>query len=502
MRSAWAIAALLVALAPARADDTKPSYRAVIDRVDFEPASIGGTRLRIYLSALTLQGQLIDLWEPKSLKLVLGGSERKAPYSLGVYGATKDDTAIVVVAEASQDYNDVLRVISDTIDASVLAELPERTQVALLPYGETPGNAKLAPVKQTRGKLGTLSSDGSSGEPAMLDALDRALGMLKKLKAEPEGRPIRKMIVLIGDGRDRSGDHERVTRLGKRALREGVRIHSLAFSPADQRRPLLALGELSKQSLGTFRWVRGKGPESWTPAFQQLRDEIAKQYVVTYFLDAEDDAAGKKVKIQAVGRVEARSNEAKVPAASCSGEPCETGYCADDHCNVPASSEGRGAMGWVVLVGGIAAAVLVVLGVIGYFMSRKQVAKPAPLTGAQPAVAPPVATGAHVAAPVAPAPVVTGPSLLVMTGPRSGERIGLRHGFLIGKAPGCDLMIDDGYTSSHHAQIGMDQFGNCSLYDRGSTNGTFVNGVRVGECVLSHGVSLRIGSTEFRFLAQ
>jgi pSer/pThr/pTyr-binding forkhead associated (FHA) protein len=64
------------------------------------------------------------------------------------------------------------------------------------------------------------------------------------------------------------------------------------------------------------------------------------------------------------------------------------------------------------------------------------------------------------------------------------------------------LLIEDGYTSAHHAQIGMDQFGNCSLYDRGSTNGTFVNGVRVGECVLSHGVSLRIGSTELRFLAQ
>src|SRR5262249_37237329 len=144
-----------------------------------------------------------------------------------------------------------------------------------------------------------------------------------------------------------------------------------------------------------------------------------------------------------------------------------------------------------------------------YIMSRKQGAKPAPLTGAQPAVPPPVATGAHVAAPVAtgahvaaPAPPVTGPSLLVMTGPRSGERTALRLGFLIGKAPGCDLLIDDGYTSAHHAQIGMDQFGNCSLYDRGSTNGTFVNGVRVGECVLSHGVSLRIGSTELRFLAQ
>src|SRR5262249_62084493 len=91
---------------------------------------------------------------------------------------------------------------------------------------------------------------------------------------------------------------------------------------------------------------------------------------------------------------------------------------------------------------------------------RRRAAAPPPLA------APPAA---------APAPVA-GPSLLIMTGPRAGERIALRHGFLIGKAPGCDLVIDDGYTSGHHVQIGMDSFGNCSLYDRGSTNGTFVNG--------------------------
>ena len=64
------------------------------------------------------------------------------------------------------------------------------------------------------------------------------------------------------------------------------------------------------------------------------------------------------------------------------------------------------------------------------------------------------------------------------------------------------MLIDDGFTSSQHAQIGMDHFGNCRVYDRGSTNGTFVNGQRITEYVLEHGMSLRIGSTELRFLAQ
>jgi pSer/pThr/pTyr-binding forkhead associated (FHA) protein len=105
-----------------------------------------------------------------------------------------------------------------------------------------------------------------------------------------------------------------------------------------------------------------------------------------------------------------------------------------------------------------------------------------------------------VAAPMAPS--VVGPALLIMSGPRTGERVPLQHGFTIGKAPASSLVIDDGYTSTQHAQVGMDQFGNCRLYDRNSTNGTFVNGVRVTETVLGHGMSIRIGSTELRFLAQ
>ena len=48
----------------------------------------------------------------------------------------------------------------------------------------------------------------------------------------------------------------------------------------------------------------------------------------------------------------------------------------------------------------------------------------------------------------------------------------------------------------------MDAAGNCTLIDKGSTNGTFVNGVRVSEYALTHGVSIRVGSTDVRFLAQ
>jgi pSer/pThr/pTyr-binding forkhead associated (FHA) protein len=102
----------------------------------------------------------------------------------------------------------------------------------------------------------------------------------------------------------------------------------------------------------------------------------------------------------------------------------------------------------------------------------------------------------------APPPPATGPALLMLSGPRAGQRIPLQNGFTIGKAPTSHLVLDDGYTSTHHAQVGMDAAGTCRLYDRNSTNGTFVNGVRVTEVVLDHGMSVRIGSIEMRFLTQ
>ena len=486
----------------AHADDAPaPStYRAVIDRVDLEPAAIGGLRMRIELSALALQGQVLDLNDSKAIKVLVGGSKLDAPYALGSYAPTNADTAIAIVVQANLAYADAVPRIIAALDEAVLSQLGDHTQVAVLPYGEATGTGKLGSLKTARAKLLEVAADPSAAEPALLDTLERALLLLKKARTSPEGRPLRKLILVIGDGHDRSGDRDRVTGLGKRADREGVRIHSFGYAPSKVLRPLLTLGELSKRSLGTFRWVRSGGAESWGPAFQQLREEINKQYVLTYFLPSDADVAGKKLKIVTVGRTEATSNEVRIPAALCGREAC-AGYCVDARCIVPHETAERGVVGWVALVIGIAAAALVGLGVLGYVLQRRQRAAPPHPAPFQPGAFPP---GGFVAPapPVAAAAPPVGPSLLVMSGPRSGERIWLANGFTIGKAPGSTLQLDDGYTSGHHAQVAVDPSGGCRLYDHNSTNGTFVNGVRVTEVVLDHGMTVRIGSTELRFLAK
>lgn len=511
-RSALILLGVLLALGiplRARADDdapaAKPTYRIVVDRVEHEPASIGGTRLQITMSALSLQGGQIPLDDPKATKLktTINGSEIKAPYSLGSFVNTKEALALVVIVQSTVEFTDVMPAIAETLDGTFLAAMEEQTtQVAILPYGDSIGTGKLGSVKSARTKAAALSNDGSTGDPALLETIERALSMLKRAKTEPEGRPLRKVIVVISDGRERSGERTRVTKLGVRAAKEGVRIHSFGYAPTDVRRPLLNLGELSRQSFGTFRWLQRKESGSWAPAFEQLRDEINKQYVLTYYLGADEDPTGKKLKVETVGRVNATSNEMKVPEASCNGEVC-AGYCTGTVCAIPAAPTGRGILGWILLIGGIALGAIVVLAIIGTILAKRQ-AKPRPVPGAVPGVA---AQPGAVAAPAvaAPPPVAVnpnGPCLMYLSGPNTGQRMPLHHGFVIGKDPSCHLVIDDGYTSGHHAQIGMDQAMNCSLYDMNSTNGTFVNGVRIQQKGLDHGVTVRIGSTDLRFLAQ
>lgn len=509
----WVACCVALGAPVASADDAPAGpagYRAVLDRVELEPSVLGGTRLRATMSALALGGQLLDLSDPRTLKVTVGASKLDAPFAVGSYGATGRDTAIVFLVQANLAYTETLPGLVTTLDQVVMGALPERTQAAVLPYGDGTGTGKLGTVKAARGKLAEIASDGSAGEPALLDTLDRAMLLLKRAKTNPEGRPLRKLIVVIGDGRDRSGDRDRVTSFGKRADREGVRILTLGYAPTNVRRPLLTLGELSKQSQGTFRWVRAGGADSWSGGFVQLRDEIVKQAVLTFFLPADAEVSGKKLKVTLTGRTEAVSNELKIPEAKCGGDVC-AGYCTDSGCAIPRQGGGRGVLGWILLILGILVGAIVVLGGIGFLIQRRQhVALP-------PGVAPPpgyVAPGSKpprekkvkskppANQPVAAPPPAVGPALLVMSGPRTGERVALFHGFTIGKAPNSALQIDDGYTSSYHAQVTIDERGTCRLYDTNSTNGTFANGVRVTEVVLDHGTSVRIGSTELRFLAQ
>lgn len=65
---------------------------------------------------------------------------------------------------------------------------------------------------------------------------------------------------------------------------------------------------------------------------------------------------------------------------------------------------------------------------------------------------------------------------------------------------GADLDVDDRGASRRHARISRSASGRWTVTDLGSTNGTFVNGVRVRSAELRDGDEIRLGAvTAFRF---
>ena len=95
------------------------------------------------------------------------------------------------------------------------------------------------------------------------------------------------------------------------------------------------------------------------------------------------------------------------------------------------------------------------------------------------------------------------PSKLVLTaGPRKGQELRLdRREITIGRADNADLVIKDEFASTHHAKLVLIN-GEWLLQDLNSTNGTFVNGKRVGTPVsVKANIPVQIGNSIFELRA-
>jgi pSer/pThr/pTyr-binding forkhead associated (FHA) protein len=88
--------------------------------------------------------------------------------------------------------------------------------------------------------------------------------------------------------------------------------------------------------------------------------------------------------------------------------------------------------------------------------------------------------------------------LLVTEGAKTGFEIALSGRQLtIGRAGDSDLIVDDEYASTHHAKIVFIN-GEWLVQDLDSTNGTFLDGQRVGTpLVVPMNTQVRVGQTTF-----
>jgi predicted component of type VI protein secretion system len=87
--------------------------------------------------------------------------------------------------------------------------------------------------------------------------------------------------------------------------------------------------------------------------------------------------------------------------------------------------------------------------------------------------------------------------LEVVAGNAVGMSILVEDEMMIGRhAEGAGRLADDEEISRLHARVSVDADGVCSVEDLGSTNGTFVNGLRIsGPEVLAVGDTIELGQT-------
>src|ERR671938_972171 len=86
--------------------------------------------------------------------------------------------------------------------------------------------------------------------------------------------------------------------------------------------------------------------------------------------------------------------------------------------------------------------------------------------------------------------------LTIKSGPGAGRTVNVEGTeFTIGREAGVDLVLTDGKASRRHAALRTLPDGRATLYDLGSSNGTFVNGQRIQSTLLQGGEQIQIGDT-------
>lgn len=507
-RSVALLALLLATLAVSAPTVVRADQRdkALVDKVEVRPSTLFGlARIRALVSATELQGARVPRDGKPALTVKIGGS--KVPFVLGLSAQAEVELDIVLVIATTDVFAQDLDGIRDALDAGLLTPLeklgPTRAQVAIIGYGEnTTQQKRLGPVAAARTAMKALEADDATPAVALAVAVKDAVSLAARTRPKQVGVMQRPIVIVVSDGDgvpvgDAPGrDRAALTKLGQDAGKLGVRIHALGFSPTKARKPLLSLGELAKQSGGTFRWIQEM--EGWGVALDQLVEQLTGQYVVT-LLGPIDEVAGRKLAVSidhAGDKLEAP--DVKLPAVKCAKNVCEANqYCVRGACITRRTRGGGGPLKLILIIAG--ALVAVIGGGLGAraIVLRRRANPPT-------ARSLPMATAAVVAA--AAPPVVAappgGPVLIVMSGPEANRQIPLHHGFTLGKAPGSHFSLaHDSTASTNHAQITFDGQ-TWSLTDLGSTNGTFANGNRVTTVRLYPGITLRLGSTELRFWQQ
>ena len=408
--------ALLSVLSPRSANAELPPFSRV-HRLHFDAIEANESdeaALRLMLRAENAKGTPITDLRAVDLSINQDG----APFGrdairLEKLGATDARLRCVIVLDVSR----VMRGAPFEAAKKAAIQLADALQarqdeVAVVVFG---GEARVlspfsdAPEEQ-RVRLEQLEVQANSLSTTLYDGVADALESIEG----PSGARAR-FVVLFSDGEDDGSvrgldDVLALATVGEKAA--AIPILSVAYSRVGG--TFDALGELARVSNGALTPVAS--PDEIAGAFEAAFERVRNAYVV--HVDASLDGQGHDISVavedvRATRRVVYPEGSSRLP-----------------------------------MILGIAAATLVVLGVVALVVARLR-ARPSG-------------------------------QLVFVDGPRAGQEVPIRQRLRIGAQADNDLVVDDETVSRHHAEVRA-RGGALEIEDLGSTNGTLVNGERIAQ---------------------
>jgi hypothetical protein len=448
--------------------------RLRLERLDFTKSPT----MKAYLTLTDAEGRVVSGRAREEMKLILDSAEQGVADEMQTFDASGEPVNLVAVVQISQ----AMLEVSDDVKKGVkiLANaLPSKSRMALLGFSsETKRLAELGPPPDSESAANQLQTDTEYVEVHLLDALRTAVDLLN---AAPKDQ--RKMIVLFSDGIDVNMERRTFTSVGKRALDAGVVIDTIGYAPFEPAR-LRNLSELTKQSNGGERTC--KTSADVTSEFQNVADELRKEYVATYELPI-PGGDGKfhtfQVLIDSGGHSVYSNNIIQtVPKGV----------------HLPKKKDsGRRWWLWALcIVGGLIVVMLIVWLI---FRERDE----APMTFApSPQQAAPQGkprTMALDAAAGAGGKVSAVGWLVGVSGRNADKTFPLKSGkTTIGTGSDCDVVIDDQFASTRHAEVRFEGK-HFRIVDLGSTNGMTINDKKVRDHELVDNDRVVLGRTELKF---
>lgn len=478
----------LLGLAPS-AWASRPRCR--LERADLSQFGDGG-QIKVIGGVVELEGQ-VNTERPASVyRLLVNGKPVAKPDKVEPFERSGHELYVVLAVEISALFAPSFDKIKETL-REFLESLPPRTKVKLVQFGYElePTPVFLAPPALLP-IIDDINPD-DQGDVQLINAIQAGLVALNKVqpgkdKSGESLPPPRKAIVVLSDGMNQIMDRKTFKRIGDVLRQNGVPLFPIAFSPRDDRGPLLNLGELAKRSSGTFRWAQKD--TDLKDQFQNLSEELKKGHVFTF--------SAKKLDLEAL-----RTSQFVLQCGDLKSSPLMQ----------PGVPPPKPSTWWKWLLG----IVLTLVGLWGaaqgaLFVLRRKAQKLGmpPLEPNSPSQVP--GQPGLATLPVAPMQAMGYPTMrgarqlgatLIGIGALAGQRIAIEHTVIVGRsvAGSTNLQVPgDPSLGPSHCEIRREPNG-FFLIDYGLPSGSFVNEQRVaGRALVNDGDLLRLGDgTQLKF---